>query len=131
MKTKIFGVLLLLIVGGTISAQSTFDKWQAIKEFHTVISQTFHPAEQGNLEPIKSRSEELSIKAAALLTSDIPAEYRTKEILATIEKLKAKSSILQKIVAAKAPDAEITGALTEVHEIFHEIVGLCSEEKKP
>ena len=130
MKTKLIGVLLVLITINTISAQSAFDKWQAIKEFHTVIAQTFHPAEEGNLEPIKSRAEELSNKAAALLTSDIPAEYRTKAILVTIEKLKAKSSALQKMVAAKAPDAEITGALSEVHDIFHEIVGLCSEEKK-
>jgi hypothetical protein len=34
------------------------------------------------------------------------------------------------MVAAKAPDADITAALTELHEIFHQIVGLCSEEKK-
>jgi hypothetical protein len=28
------------------SAQSTFDKWPAIKEFHDVMSETFHPAEE-------------------------------------------------------------------------------------
>jgi hypothetical protein len=33
------------------SAQSTFDKWPAIKEFHDVMSETFHPAEEGNLAP--------------------------------------------------------------------------------
>jgi hypothetical protein len=39
------------------SAQSTFDKWPAIKEFHDVMSETFHPAEEGNLAPIKLRSK--------------------------------------------------------------------------
>jgi len=40
------------------------DQWPALKTFHEVLSQTFHPSEEGNLEPIKSRSEELMNKAA-------------------------------------------------------------------
>ena len=29
----------------------------------------------------------------------------------------------------KVSDAEITKSLTELHDVFHEIVGLCSEKK--
>jgi hypothetical protein len=57
MKTKLFAVLLFSMAINAVSAQSTFDKWPAIKEFHTVMSQTFHPAEEGNLQQIKARSE--------------------------------------------------------------------------
>lgn len=127
MKTKILA-LLLLLTAGTISAQS-MDKWPALKDFHGVMSQTFHPAEEGNLEPIKTRSEEMMNKAAALLKSDIPADFRTPAILASAEKLQMKSKALHKMVVAKAADADITKALTELHNIFHEIVGLCTGEK--
>lgn len=127
MKTKILALLLFLTVG-MVSAQS-MDKWPALKEFHGVMSQTFHPAEEGNLEPIKTRSEEMMNKAAALLKSDIPADFRTPAILASAEKLQMKSKALHKMVVAKAADADITKALTDLHNIFHEIVGLCTGEK--
>jgi Skp family chaperone for outer membrane proteins len=130
MKIKAFAILLLLLAVNAVSAQSTLDKWPAIKDFHAVMSATFHPAEEGNLEAVKSRSQELYDKAAALLKSDIPAEFRTNAILASAERLQTKSRALNKMVMAKASDADLTKSVTEVHNIFHEIVGLCSEEKK-
>ena len=54
---KTFLVLVLIVVANSVSAQSTYDKWPAMKEFHEVMSQTFHPAVEGNLAPIKARSE--------------------------------------------------------------------------
>ena len=71
MKIKAFAILLVLLAVNAVSAQSTFDKWPAIKEFHAVMSATFHPAEEGNLGPVKLRSQELYDKAAVLLKSDI------------------------------------------------------------
>lgn len=130
MKTKAFALLLFVLAANSVSAQSTFDKWAGIKEFHSVMSQTFHPAEEGNLEPIKSRAEELATKASALTTTNIPAEFRTKAILASIDKLQTNSKYLQRMVSTKAADADIMKSLSELHDIFHEIVGLCSEEKK-
>ncbi|NHM06228.1 hypothetical protein G4D82_03265 [Flavobacterium sp. CYK-4] len=129
MKIKFVAMLLLFLTASTVSAQSTFDKWPAIKEFHEVMSQTFHPSEEGNLQPIKSRSEELMNKAAAVLKSDIPAEFKTAPILASAEKLQLKSKALHKMVTAKASDADIKKSLSDLHDVFHEIVGLCSEKK--
>lgn len=128
MKIKILAILAFILTAGSVSAQS-MDKWPALKEFHGVMSQTFHPAEEGNLEPVKTRSEELMNKAAALLKSDVPADFRTPAILASAEKLQIKTKALHKMVVAKASDAEITKSLTEAHNIFHEIVGLCTGEK--
>jgi len=129
MKIKELAIIAFLFTANLVSAQS-MDKWPALKDFHEVISQTFHPSEEGNLEPIKTRSEELANKAAALLKSDIPAEFRTTAILASAEKLQVKAKALNKMVQAKAPDADITKNLAEVHNIFHEIVGLCSGGEK-
>ena len=127
---KTFLVLALLVITSSISAQSTFEKWPAIKEFHQVMSQTFHPAEEGNLAPIKARSEEMMNKAALLLKSDIPESFRTNAILASAEKLQLKSRALHKLVISKAPDATILKSITDLHDTFHEIVGLCSDSKK-
>lgn len=127
---KTFLVLALIVVANSVLAQSTFDKWPAIKEFHEVMSQTFHPAEEGNLAPIKARSEEMMNKAAMLLKSDIPTEFRTDAILASAERLQIKSKALHKLVKSNGTDAEIVKSITDLHDTFHEIVGLCSDAKK-
>ena len=127
---KTFLVLALFVVSSSVSAQSTFDKWPAIKEFHEVMSQTFHPAEEGNLAPIKARSEEMMNKAAMLLKSDIPTEFRTDAILASAERLQIKSKALHKLVTSNGADAVILKSITDLHDTFHEIVGLCSDPKK-
>jgi hypothetical protein len=127
---KAFLVLALIVVANSVSAQSTFDKWPAIKEFHEVMSQTFHPAEEGNLAPIKARSEEMMNKAAMLLKSDIPTEFRTDAILASAERLQLKSKALHKLVKSNGTDAAIVKSITDLHDTFHEIVGLCSDAKK-
>lgn len=127
---KAFLVLALIVVANSVSAQSTFDKWPAIKEFHEVMSQTFHPAEEENLAPIKARSEEMMNKAAMLLKSDILTEFRTDAILASAERLQIKSKALHKLVKSNGTDAEIVKSITDLHDTFHEIVGLCSDAKK-
>ena len=127
---KAFLILALIVVANSVSAQSTFDKWPALKEFHEVMSQTFHPAEDGNFSPLKARSEEMMSKAAMLLITEIPQEFRTDAILASAERLQLKSKALHKLVLLSPPDATIFKFITELHETFHEIVGLCSEPKK-
>jgi hypothetical protein len=127
---KAFLVLALIVFANSVSAQSTFEKWPAIKEFHEVMSQTFHPAEEGNLAPIKARSEEMMNKAAMLLKSDIPAEFKTNAILASAERLQLKSKALHKLVTSNGYDAAILKSITDLHDTFHEIVGLCSDAKK-
>ncbi|WP_426094655.1 hypothetical protein [Flavobacterium sp. DSR2-3-3] len=127
---KVFLVLAILIVASSVSAQSTFDKWPAIKEFHEVMSQTFHPAEEGNLAPIKARSEEMMNKATMLLKSDIPTEFRTDAILVLAERLQLKSKALHKLVKSSGTDAAIVKSITDLHDTFHQIIGLCSDAKK-
>ena len=126
---KTFLALTFIFVANSISAQSTFDKWPAIKEFHEVMSQTFHPVEEGDFAPIKARSEEM-MKKAALLQTDIPKEFKTDSILASVGKLEKNSKELHEIVTSGATNDVILKSITELHDIFHEIVGLCSEEKK-
>ena len=130
MKIKLLAIIAFLFAANSIHAQSADEKWPALKEFHTTIAATFHPAEEGNLEPTKTRAQELANKGADLLKGNIPAEYRTDAILRSAEKLQVKSRALYKLVLQNASDAEIKASITEVHNIYHDIAGLCNEEKK-
>lgn len=128
-KIKLIALFAFIFITNNLSAQSTFEKWPAIKTFHGVMSQTFHPAEEGNLEPIKTRSEEMVQKANALSTAEIPAEFKTTAILGSIENLQKDSKVLHQMVLDKVTNEELTKKLSALHDVFHEIVGLCSAEK--
>ncbi|MQP52144.1 hypothetical protein GFJ95_04815 [Flavobacterium sp. LMO9] len=108
----------------------TFATWPEIKAFHKVMSQTFHPSEEGNLQPIKERSAEMAEKANALKMSKIPAQFNKKEIVASVNKLAKDTKMLDKLVKSKASDAKITKALNGLHDTFHTIVGLCTHDEE-
>lgn len=125
---------LLLIVSAicfnTAYAQSIMAKWPELKAFHEVMSNTFHASETGNLAPIKKRSEEMANKADSLLISQVPKEYDTPEIKKSLLKLKDGSNKLNLMIKQnKSTDAEIIKALSDLHDVFHEIVGLCGKEE--
>lgn len=105
-----------------------FEDWPQITAFHQVMSQTFHPSEEGNLQPIKTRSKELAEKAAALKSATMPAQFNTPEINKAIGELISGSKKLDKMVQSKTDDRKITQQLTDLHEVFHKIVGLCSAD---
>lgn len=124
-------ILITVVVAMTIDtkAQSTFDSWPELKAFHSVMSATFHPAEEGNLKPIREKSDELAAKAAKLQNALVPEQFNKPAIKASIKKLAAESKALNQMIKKKAKDAVILKSLTALHDRFHEIVGLCRDEK--
>ncbi len=127
---SIFLLIAVLAATSTVGfSQSIFEQWPSLKTFHGVMSETFHPAEEGNLTPIKERSGEMADKAAALAKSAIPQAFEKPAMLTTLKKLKKGSKALDKMVKSKAGDPQLTQSLTALHEVFHEIVGLCKDEK--
>ncbi len=100
-------------------------EWPAIKAFHTVMSQTFHPSEEGNLQPIRTRAGELVEKAQALTKGAVPAQYDTPQMRDAIKRLQTGSKEVQTLVTKKASDEELKTRLASLHDTFHEIVGLC------
>jgi hypothetical protein len=110
------------------SNKSIFDSWPELKTFHGVMSQTFHPMEAGDLAPIRSRSGEMHSQATALAKAAIPAEYNTPPIKAAVQQLRTDSKALHKLIKKQGSDAAVVQSLTALHDIFHEIVGLCKDE---
>jgi len=104
------------------------DSWMELREFHKVMGQTFHPMEEGNLVPIKARSGEMLEKATILSKNAAPASFNTPEIKKAIMDLVTGSAHLHKLVSKKKKDNQIKESLTKLHDTFHIIQGLCSDE---
>ncbi len=112
-----------------IVPKGKFDDWPELKEFHKVMAQTFHPSEEGNLEPIKTRSAEMVAKADTLAKSKIPTEFDNKNVRAAVKKLADDSKKLHELVIANGKDEAILKSLSDLHDVFHRIIGLCSNEE--
>ena len=125
--------LLVLFISIFISKVNAQEKhvdasaWAELKQFHEVMAQTFHPAEEGNFAPIRERSGELHDKAVALEKSTPPADFKNDAIAAAVKELAVKTKDVDSLVKRKVKDEEIMKALSAAHNSFHKIVGLCSK----
>lgn len=97
-------------------------KWPAQEDFHAVMSKTFHAMEDGNYEPIKSRSAELAAKAEAWKSSVYPSSISDKPAVRRgLRQLSKKAKALNKAIKKGAGDAEIKEKLTDMHDVFHTV----------
>lgn len=132
MKTLKALILLTFIVitSSTINAQFKLAQWPELKAFHGVMSETFHPSEEGKLEPIKTRSTEMYTKAIAVSKSTIPANLKNKKgINEAVANLVKGTKELDAMVKAKATDDVIKTKLAGLHDTFHKIIETCNDEK--
>ena len=116
-------IFLSLLFIGTVSANAQAKaKWPEMEAFHKVMSQTFHPAEEGKLEPIRTRSGEMLEKAKAWQKSTAPEGYDKKALKKPLKQLVKGAKELDKMIKDKASDADVTARLTTLHDVFHEIM---------
>src|SRR6187399_1947479 len=104
-------------------------QWPEKNEFHKVMAQTFHPSEEGNFEPIRSRIGEMHEKAVAWMNSTPPKEYDKPEIKSTMKELIGQIVAIKAMIENKATNDQLKPKLEELHETFHKIVGLCSKDE--
>ncbi len=104
------------------------DAWQALTNFHTVMSQTFHPMEEGKFGPIRERSGEMLAKAQLLAASKVPSSFQSPAITKAIADLVDGSAQLDKLIKKKGKDEKVKDSLIKLHDTFHIIQGLCSDD---
>ena len=110
---------------GTTAVGEDLKAWENAREsFHEVMSATFHPAEEGNLEPLKTKYAELADQAKAWSAVPVPAVYRDKGLEELMKKLETGSAAIAGLVE-NGNDEVITESIVALHDVFHEIVGLC------
>ena len=110
-------------------AQSATDKWPALKEMHGVISETYHPSEEGNLVPAKARAKELVTKATALNKSKIPAGLDAARLKPAMANLLIETKKVEAMVKEGADDKSLMDQMAIMHDAYHQISGLCMAEE--
>jgi len=127
---KIFPLLIVIISLSFFNSCQAQEKakWKEMEEFHNVMAQTFHPAEEGKMEPIKNRSQEMLDKAIAWESSTAPAGYNQQAVKNTLKDLVKGVKEINKLIKEKAKDDVIKEKLSGLHDIFHEIMDKCEKE---
>jgi hypothetical protein len=107
------------------------DAWdQAMDAYHSVMSVTFHPAEEGNLAPLKERHKELADLSQSWAQVEVPEKFQGKDLENMLEELKSQSVALSEMVEGGSSDEELTDAITALHDVFHNIMGACKHGKE-
>ena len=103
------------------------DSWPELKDFHRVMSQTFHPSENGNLEPLRKRSGELLAKAILLKNSTAPIPFQKTEIVKALYELEKQCAEIDKLKSKQAKNDLLKKKISDAHDTFHMIQELCHD----
>lgn len=107
------------------SSKDVFMAWKELDDFHTVMDKTFHPAEEGNTEPIKKEIKSMVKIAQKLKKSTIPDLFKSDELTASVASLEEGTKALQKTLKnKKTTDEQIVKELTALHDVFHKVLDL-------
>lgn len=117
-------ICLAMALPFALTAQEKSD-WKELNGFYYLISHTFHPSEEGNLTPLKEKSDSLVISAKQWKRSVIPSDFKPKETREQLTKLVKQCEAIREAVKAKKDDDDLKKMLKEAHEVFHTIVGEC------
>ena len=121
-------LLLLIVCAVTISAATAQKaEWKEMHDFHGVMSKTFHPAEEGKLQPLKDSAAVLVQKAVAWQHSTVPEGYDAGVIAPILKKLVTDCEAVTAGVKNKQPDATLVKLITRAHDTFHQIMEKCNQ----
>lgn len=124
LKTMAFALVAFFLFQ-TAKAQKA--EWKELKDFHSVMSKSFHPAEEGNLQPVKDNAGELVAKVKAWQSAVVPAGFKADETKKVLTELTAKCQEINKAVIDKKDDKELKALITQAHDIFHQIAEKCRQ----
>lgn len=100
--------------------------WSELEDFHKVMAQTFHPSQEGNLEPVRNRSVELLEKARILQKSNVPGSFDTPDIKRAIGDIVGNANSLNIAILSGEEDEVIVEKLSRLHDTFHRVQELCN-----
>lgn len=120
-------IILVLISGWHLTATAQKANWKEMHDFHAIMSSTFHPTEEGNLQPLKDSSAALLKAAKSWQKSTVPEGYNASSVQPVLTRLTDECAAINNAVKAKKPDADLTKMITKAHDTFHEIMEKCKE----
>lgn len=123
---KIVFLAICFIATTTLYAQKA--EWKEMHDFHSVMSVTFHPAEDNNLRPVKDSAAVLLAKATAWKKSAVPAGYNDSATRPILKRLVAECAAIKAAVSLNKPDSDLKVIISKAHDTFHEIMEKCRKE---
>lgn len=126
-KLAMLGIFALVI---STTAQTKPEVWPEMKNFHSFMSSTFHPSEEGNLAPLRAKADSMFMAAKQWQAAAIPASYKPKETKAALEKLVKQCAEIKASVASNTTDDELKKLIANAHDVFHTIVKECRKEEE-
>ena len=122
---KILLTVLIIWTATSLNAQKA--EWKEMHAFHNIMSATFHPAEENNLQPLKDSATVLVKRAKTWKKSIVPEGYNGSLTGPILEKLVGQCKKIQAAVVSKQQDAELKMLITSAHDTFHEIMEKCRQ----
>lgn len=119
-------ILTILFLMVTTSVLSQKNEWKQMHDFHAVISKTFHPAEENNLQPTRDSAAVLLKRAQLWQQSAVPQGYEAAVVKPILKQLTTSCQALVKAVERKETDQQLKQRITGVHDVFHEIMEKCN-----
>jgi len=124
---RVFVIVLAMLPAAAFAQEKKSPSWPELKKFHSYMSSTFHPAEEGDFKPLKIKVDSMLIAAKVWQASEIPSNYKPVETKETLFKLVDQLTTLKAAVDANADDEKLKTMITDSHDIFHKIVGECKK----
>ncbi|MFM8450926.1 MAG: hypothetical protein ACKOAY_12540 [Haliscomenobacter sp.] len=102
------------------SAAQDLVEWnKMVDAYHAVMSTSFHPAEEGDLAPLKKQASLLAQRATDWASIPLSPALEAKGAPQQLKKLVEGSQGIARLVAEGADDPTLTKAITDLHDVFH------------
>jgi hypothetical protein len=99
--------------------------WKEMDAFHLLMMETWHPAEQNDLKPLRAKVTQLSAAARAWGEAAAPAPCATPGIKQGIAAIAMGTSALTAKVKTDGKDEDLKAALKAIHDRFEVIEKTC------
>ncbi len=100
-------------------------EWKEMHDFHTVMSKTFHPAEEGNMGPLRANASLLLSKAKKWQAAAVPEGYDATITKPILQQLVEECKTIKEAEKNKKTNDELKTLITKAHETFHKIMEKC------
>jgi hypothetical protein len=96
--------------------------WKEMEAFDEQVDNVLHPAEAGDLRPVKANSGSLLTRAGQWQASAIPADCNYPALKTDLADLVALCGQLDQAVRLKKGNPEIKRLAMQVHNKFHRVL---------
>jgi len=103
------------------SCNQRTDVWSEMEEYHRLMSETYHPFEEGNMEPVNNKIDDLVNAAENWADSEPPASMEKEGMDQKLVDLKDETGKLSALINENADTETISAQFEDLHDLFHQI----------